>query len=113
MTTPPPLPGGGYAFARLSSVENGQPGSLRSGDLFGSLVVGNRAHVVFGGGIEGESTGTVTAIMRDQDGFRFTPDVDFWDKLSRRWHRRGESIIAHARELVAILPNHTIGPTEK
>lgn len=84
---------------------------LRSGDLFGSLNVGNRVHVIFGGGIEGESTGSVTAIMRDQDGFRFKPDADFWDKLSRRWHRQGDSMIAHVRELVAVLPNNGAEPT--
>lgn len=83
--------------------KNPQVASI-AGDLFGSLRSGDKVHVIFGGGMEGKTIGTVIEPrLHESTDFRFVVEADFWNDLSRRWHRKGETLIAHAHELVAIL----------
>ncbi len=72
--------------------------------LQSSIFAGSRVRVQFGGGIEGRAAGQVTELIRNSNDVRFVPDADFWDPLSRRWHRKGDSIIVHLREIKEVLP---------
>ena len=73
--------------------------------LFDQLQVGTRVRVIFSGGIEGETTGRVSELLKGSTDFRITVETKFWDNLSRRYHYAGDVIIVHAKELKEILSN--------
>ena len=73
--------------------------------MYKNLKIGDKVRVVFDGGMDGTATGVVTEILKGNLDFRFTPEEDFWDDLSKCFHKRNESIIVHAHELKEIIQN--------
>jgi hypothetical protein len=71
--------------------------------LFHKLKPGSIVSVTFGGGMEGTTTGKVTELIPESTNCRMIVEQDFWNPLSRQWHRKGETLIVHARELTDIL----------
>ena len=71
--------------------------------LFDSLKIGDRAEIIFGGGMEGRAIGVVIRKDKHVTDFTIKIERDFYDSLSRRRHLKDSELICHAKELKAII----------